>query len=148
MKVKKKHQAKAAVALAEKPRVAYWPYALGFALTLAAAFEVYGPSLYGPFLFDDRYLPFIVSSFPVDSMLAWLLGVRPILMFSYWVNYQLSGVQTTSYNVLNVIYPATNSVMMFVITRKVLQFANVERVRRELLAAFAGALFLLHPVNS
>ena len=140
--------AKAATAVAEKPRATYWPYALGCLLALVMAFEVYGPSLYGPFLFDDQYLPFSVPNFAVDSVRAWISGVRPLLMFSYWVNYQLSGFQTTSYHAFNVIFHTANSVLVFLIVRKILEFAEVERARRDVLAVFAGALFLLHPVNS
>lgn len=140
--------AKAATAVAEKPRAAYWPYALGCVLALVVAFEVYGPALYGPFLFDDQYLPFSVPTFAVDSLRAWMAGVRPLLMFSYWVNYQVSGLQTTSYHAFNVIFHTVNSILVFLIARKVLEFAEVEGGRRDVLAAFAGALFLLHPVNS
>lgn len=155
MKVKKQQAKKSgrsstvkAAAVVEHQRTAYWPYALGFGIALALVFEVYGPSLYGPFLFDDQYLPFNVSTFPVNSVYAWTVGVRPLLMMSYWVNYQLSGLQTASYHAFNVIFHAVNSVLLFLITRKVLEFAQVERDRRDLLAAFAGALFLLHPANT
>jgi len=140
--------ARAGPAVAEKPRARYWPYLLGFAVALAAAFEVYSPSLYGPFLFDDQYLPFNMLGFPVDSLRAWLLGVRPFLMFSYWVNYQLSGLQPYSYHAFNVAFHVMNAALVFLALRKILEFSQVERARREILAAFAGALFLLHPVNS
>jgi tetratricopeptide (TPR) repeat protein len=140
--------AKPAAGVPEEKRAAYWPYALGFFLALAVAFEVYGPSLYGPFLFDDQGLPFEVPTFPVDSLRAWVMGVRPALMLSYWINYQLSGFQTLSYHAFNVFFHAVNSVLVFFILRKVLDFADVDRTRRDVLAGFAGALFLLHPVNS
>jgi protein O-mannosyl-transferase len=147
-KKSRRASARATPAIAEKPRAAYWPYALGCVLALVVAFEVYGPSLYGPFLFDDQYLPFSVPNFAVDSLRAWMAGVRPLLMFSYWVNYQLSGFQTTSYHAFNVLFHTLNSVLVFLIVRKVLGFAQVEHKRRDVLAVFAGALFLLHPVNS
>ena len=140
--------AKAASAIAETPRAAYWPYLLGYVLALVVAFEVYGPSLYGPFLFDDQYLPFSVPNFAVDSLRVWIRGVRPLLMFSYWVNYQLSEFHTTSYHAFNVIFHTANSILVSLIVRKILESAGVERKRRDVLAAFAGALFLLHPVNS
>ncbi|HXI39377.1 MAG TPA: hypothetical protein VNH83_05340, partial [Bryobacteraceae bacterium] len=140
--------ARLTTAVAEKPRASYWPYALGFVLALVVAFEVYRPSLYGPFLFDDQYLPFSLPNFPVDSLRAWIAGVRPLLMFSYWVNYQLSGFQTTSYHAFNIFFHTLNSVLVFLMARKVLDFVGVEPKRRDVLAAFAGALFLLHPVNS
>lgn len=155
MKVKKQEArkagraaAKTAVAL-EPARKPWWPYILGCLVALALAFEVYGPSLYGPFLFDDRYLPFSIPNFPVDSLRAWLAGVRPVLMFSYWVNCELSGIENTfSFHALNVIFHAVNSVFVFFIARKILKFAELENRRRDIAALFAGALFLLHPVNS
>src|SRR5229473_1391501 len=127
--------ARATTAIAEKPRAAYWPYALGCVLALVVAFQVYGPSL-----FDDQYLPFSVPNFPVDSLRAWMAGVRPLLMFSYWVNYQLSEFQTTSYHAFNVLFHTVNSILLCLIVRKVLEFAEVERARRDVLAVFAGAL--------
>lgn len=139
---------KTTAAVVEKQRTAYWRYALGLAIALVVAFEVYSPSSYGPFLFDDLYLPFNVSTFPVNSLHAWIVGVRPLLMTSYWVNYEVSGLQTASYHAFNVIFHAANSFLLFLITRKILEFAQVNRERRDLLAAFAGALFLLHPVNA
>jgi tetratricopeptide (TPR) repeat protein len=139
---------KPVVAVAEAPPAAYWPYALGVLLALAVAFQVYGPSLYGPFIFDDQYLPFSVPNFPADSWRAWMAGNRPVLMLSYWVNFQFSGLQTFSYHAFNVIFHAADSVLIFFIVRKIQDFAGVERRRRDVLAVFAGALFLLHPVNS
>jgi tetratricopeptide (TPR) repeat protein len=135
-------------AVAEASPAPRWPYAVGIALAVAAVFEVYGPSLNGPFLFDDQYLPFGMANFPLDSLRAWMAGVRPLLMFSYWINYQLSELRTFSYHAFNVLFHAANAALLFFIVRKVLEFAQVERGRRDLLAAFASALFLLHPVNS
>ena len=153
MKEKKKQQprktgAKSMAAVIKTPQAAYWPYALGFFLALAAAFQVYGPSLYGPFIFDDQYLPFSVPNFPADAWRAWVSGNRPVLMLSYWVNFQLSGLQTFSYHAFNVIFHAADAILIFFIARKIQEFAGVERRRRDVLAVFAGALFLLHPANS
>jgi len=140
--------AKPAAPVLQKPRAAYWPYGLGFIIALAVAFEVYGPALNGPFLFDDQYLPFSQPNFPYDSVRAWMAGLRPLLMFTYWINYQLSGLQTFSYHAFNVLFHVATSVLMFFVVRKLLEFTQTERARRDVLAAFASALFLLHPVNS
>jgi tetratricopeptide (TPR) repeat protein len=133
---------------ANAPARLYWPYFLGAFLSLVAAFWAYGPALSGPFIFDDRYLPFGTPSFPVERFSAWLKGVRPVLMLSYWVNFQLSQFQPYSYHAFNVVFHAANAVLMFFAVRKVLEFAGVESPKRDVLAAFAGVLFLLHPVNS
>src|SRR5262249_19035093 len=89
-----------------------------------------------------------IPNFAMDSIRAWMAGVRPLLMFSYWVNYQLSGLQTISYHAFNVIFHTANSILLFLMVRKILEFAEVEGTRRDVLALFAGALFLLHPANS
>jgi len=151
----KKHRARRAernatkrAAAADASHRAYWPFFLAGFVTLFAAFWVYGPALEGPFLFDDRTLPFGNGTFPVDDFFAWLKGVRPLLMLTYWMNYRLSQFQPYSYHAFNVVFHAANAVLVFLIARKVLQFANVASTRRDILAGFAGALFLLHPANS
>jgi len=136
------------VAVAEIPQRRYWPYFLGGFVALVLAFWVYEPALSGPFLFDDRYLPFGSPTFPVDTFLAWLKGVRPVLMVSYWVNFQISQYRPSSYHALNVIFHALNSGLIFLVARKILQLAEVPQPRQDLLSIFAGALFLLHPVNT
>src|SRR4026209_1083900 len=110
--------------LAEASPVPRWPYAAGIAVAVAAAFEVYGPSLNGPFLFDDQYLPFGKPDFPLNSLRDWMAGVRPLLMFSYWVNYQLSELRTFSYHAFNVLFHAANASLLFFIVRKILEFAH------------------------
>src|SRR5271156_3355180 len=104
MKGKKQHSKGAApgarkvAVVVEPPRTILWPYFLGGFLSLGAAFWGYGPALNRPFIWDDRYLPFGVSNFPLDSMMAWLRGVRPVLMWTYWVNYRLSAFRPYSYH--------------------------------------------------
>ena len=60
-------------------------------LVLFVAFEVYGPALNGEFLFDDSYLPFLMPNV-ADAPLRYWLSVRPLLMISYWLNYQMVGL--------------------------------------------------------
>ncbi|MBI2680833.1 MAG: tetratricopeptide repeat protein [Candidatus Solibacter usitatus] len=125
----------------------YWPYALAAILALAAVFEAYQPALYGPFVFDDNFLPFRNPRFATHELRPWLIGVRPLLMFSYWVNFELSGGETFSYHALNVLLHAANAALIFLIVRKILAWAGVETERLDILAGFAGGLFLIHPVQ-
>ena len=149
MKSKKQEKRKATQqTVAEPAKPKRWPWALAAFVTIAVIFEVYEPALSGPFLFDDNYLPFRTPGFPVGSLMAWLQGVRPLLMFSYWVNYQLSGLDTFSYHVFNVLFHALNGMLIFLIARRILEWAGVEQSRLDILAGFAGALFLLHPAQS
>ncbi len=152
MKSKKKDIRKTAGATISQPvspaDSRRWLYVLGLFLAIAIVFEVYQPALYGPFLFDDNYLPFRLPRFQVEALRPWLSGVRPLLMFSYWVNYQLSGFETFSYHAFNVLFHAANAVLIFLIVRKILQWAGVEKERLDILAGFAGGVFLLHPVQA
>ena len=56
------------------------------------------PRCMAPFLFDDTVLPFALPGARL-SVRAWIGGVRPMTMFTYWVNAQLSGDDPFSYHV-------------------------------------------------
>src|SRR5579859_2204954 len=63
-----------------------WWIWLGAFAALFGIFEIYGPAIDGPFVFDDRYLPFFDPK--VTGSFATFVGnLRPLLMFSYWVDY-------------------------------------------------------------
>ncbi|MFB3827539.1 MAG: hypothetical protein ACE15B_12270 [Bryobacteraceae bacterium] len=125
-----------------------WQVWAGLAAAIAAAFQVYAPVLDGPFLFDDDYLPFRLPNFS-DNLRSWLAGVRPLLMFTYWVNFRLSGSETTfGYHVFNVIFHGINAFLIFWIVRKLLALAAVEDARARLFSLFCGGAFLLHPVQT
>ncbi|MDQ6707055.1 MAG: tetratricopeptide repeat protein [Acidobacteriota bacterium] len=131
------------------PRRARWPYLLGLLAVIVCAFEIYSPGLNGPFVFDDLTLPFGGSHAADLPFRAWL-GVRPLLMISYWLNYQLSGESTFSYHAVNVVLHAANSILVFWIVRRLLELAAaktpIATAKRDVLAIFAAAFFLLHPV--
>jgi tetratricopeptide (TPR) repeat protein len=139
-RVKAKKRAKP-VAPAPQPASRWWIYALAGAAALFLAFQVYAPALNGPFVFDDTLLPYHIPNFSND-LRAWVSGVRPLLMFSYWVNYQLSP-EPFSFHVFNVLFHVLNAFLVFFIVRKLL-----EPPLRNLLAGFAAAVFLLHPVQT
>lgn len=124
-----------------------WVYIVGSFVTLFVVLQIYAPSWNGPFLFDDIYLPFYVPNFSPD-LRYWVAGVRPLLMFTYWVNYQFSGLATPSYHFVNVLIHTSGGVLAFLILRKILQLAGVEREKTQLLALFGAAIFLLHPVQT
>ncbi|MDQ6664672.1 MAG: tetratricopeptide repeat protein [Acidobacteriota bacterium] len=129
-------------------RHGWHPWWLGLA-ALICAFEIYSPGINGPFVFDDLTLPFGSSQAADFPFRAWL-GVRPLLMISYWLNYRLSGESTFSYHAVNVLLHAANSILVFWIVRRLLEWAAVATritpAKRRLLALFAAAFFLFHPV--
>ncbi len=125
-----------------------WHYAAGLIVGLIAVFQVYGASIDGPFMFDDKYLPFTHPDYQELPLSRWLIGVRPTLMLSFWINYRFSGSDPWLYHVFNVVFHFFNGVFVFLIVRKLLERVNVERWRRELFGAFAGCIFLLHPIQT
>ena len=146
-RAKRRAAAKPAVtAPSPKAGPRWWMYAAGAGLALYVVFQAYGPALYGPFLFDDTRAPYYLPNFPND-ILAWVTGVRPLLMFTYWINYQLSK-EPFGFHVLNVALHVCNGVLVFFIVRKLLALANARGSKDFLLPGFAAAVFLLHPIQT
>jgi protein O-mannosyl-transferase len=116
-----------------------WEWIL-VAAALFAAFIVYSPSLNGPFVYDDTYLPFRDRNYDTAPFSAWISGVRPMLMASYWANYKVSGLDTGSYHLVNVLLHGLNAVL--------LGFAIRKLTREGWLGSLTGALFLVHPLNT
>jgi len=138
----RKGRAKGKAAAPQKPGTRWWIYAAAAAVALYLAFQVYAPALSGPFVFDDTFQPYHTPDFP-NALHFWIRGVRPLLMFSYWVNYQFSQAPF-GFHAVNILIHLLNSFLVFSIARKL--------ARREssdwLPAAFAAAVFLLHPIQT
>jgi tetratricopeptide (TPR) repeat protein len=124
-----------------------WHYMAALAAALVAALEVYGPALRGAFVFDDSYLPFTGQEYVNAPLRAWL-GVRPLLMFTFWANFHLYGTEPFSYHMFNVLGHLATSALVFLAARKLLSWAGASGFTLAALAAFAAGLFLLHPVQT
>jgi Flp pilus assembly protein TadD len=131
-----------------EPKLKAWHVLAGVLLAAVVAFEVYQPAINGPFLFDDNYLPFTHPDYKDYPLRAWLIGARPMLMLTYWVNYQSAGAEPYSYHLLNLLFHLGSSILVFFIVRKLLEWTGTGSWPREPVAAFAGGLFLLHPLNT
>jgi protein O-mannosyl-transferase len=125
----------------------WWPWAAALA-GLAVVFGVYGPALNGAFVLDDRSLMFMSPSVAGRTLSEWVGNNRPMLMFSYWVDYQQNGAEPHAYHVTNVYMHLLTSVLIALICARFLTWANVDGRRRDVLAVFAGAVFLLHPLQT
>jgi tetratricopeptide (TPR) repeat protein len=123
-----------------------WPLFAALAGAAILAFWVYGPSLHGPFLFDDNTLLFTLPT--VTAPLAVWLNIRPVLMLSYLANIKISGSDTFSYHVLNVLIHCAATGLIFLSARRVLEWAKIDQRTRTPLAAFCALLFLLHPAQA
>ncbi len=130
----------------ERPNL--WLWLVAALVVVAAVFEVYGPALNGPFILDDTYLPFMRPGWDNLPLRIWLRGVRPLLMFSFWINFQLSQHNPFSYHMLNVLIHILNGGLVFAIAWRILAKVDIDPWRRNVLAAFGAALFLFHPLQT
>jgi protein O-mannosyl-transferase len=136
-------------ARAGTPAIPAWAQLLaGVVLAVAASFVVFAGSLRGPFLYDDVYLPFIARHLQHVSLKHWITGNRPFLMFTFWMNNQMSGLDTWSYHATNILLHALNSVLVFLILRWLIETLELSRSATRNLALFGAAIFLVHPLQA
>lgn len=129
-------------------RIPYGWYLAGVVVFFLAGAEIYGPAMNGSFVYDDLALPFNTSGGLEVPLRLWLAGVRPALMFTYWLNYWNSGTATFGYHFTNLVIHVLSACMVFLIVRRVLELARTERPLRDLLAALFATLFLAHPLQA
>jgi tetratricopeptide (TPR) repeat protein len=146
---KSKRPAAAVVTVESQSNPLLWIYAASLAVALIAAFEVYGPALHGPFLLDDMDLAYMLPNAASVPLMGWLRQMRPLLMFSFWLNFQQSGAESTfGYHLVNLFLHFFNSVLIFLAVRKILSWASLEETHARILSFFAAGLFLLHPAQT
>ncbi len=128
---------------------AQWRTPLAVLGLLFVLFQVYGPALNGPFVFDDRYLPFAVPGLAEKaSLLEWVRGNRPLLMLTYWLNYKASGDDPYYFKVVNILLHFATSYLVMMSVRGVIRKTIADPNMVKWMSWFAGALFLLHPLQS
>jgi tetratricopeptide (TPR) repeat protein len=133
---------------APKPGPIWWPYAAALLGVLFCVWFAYGPALSGPFLLDDSYLPYMLDGYADAPLKDWVTSLRPMLMLSFWLNFQQSAQEPFAYHMVNMLLHFANGVMVWLALRRLLAWAGEQGWRREWLAAFAGGLFLLHPLQT
>jgi protein O-mannosyl-transferase len=123
-----------------------WIWALVVLGSFAAVYAVYAPALHGPFTFDDYYLPFFQERSASDVP---IMGVRPLLHLTFWLNRRISDLQPYSYHLFNVILHWVNGLLVALIAARLLSWAGLLQARERLVGAgFAAAVFLLHPLQT
>ena len=125
-------------------KVSYWTVA---AVMAAVACLAYSASLRGPLLFDDLTLPIASPLLVGEPLSRWIGGVRPLLMFSYWINYDPSG-STLPYHLTNVLLHAVNAAIVFYVCEQLFRRHIAERSRVFVAAVLASTIFLLHPLQT
>jgi protein O-mannosyl-transferase len=152
-KSKRQRAEKAATAGTIKPQRVWWPWAAALA-GLIVVLQVYGPALDGAFVLDDRYLPFMDPGAAQMTLRAWVTVMRPLLYFSYWLNFQLGGADqhgsllTDGYHLTNVFLHFLGSLVITLVAARLLELAGTTGRARTVLSVIAGGLFLLHPLQT
>jgi len=134
------------VAASAAPAIPGFWKALCFAL--CAVLITYLPSLTGPFLFDDKGLPFTVADAAARPAAFWIGGVRPILMATYWLNFLAVGQNPFGYHAVNLILQAVAASLAYLCAVSVLKRAGIHESKITVLAALTAGIFLLHPLQT
>jgi Tfp pilus assembly protein PilF len=120
---------------------------LVFGCALLLVWILYSPAIQAPFVFDDVGLPFH-RTIREEPLSAWVTGVRPVLMASYWLNRTLWGDSPVSYHVVNLFIHALNTTLVFLVLRRLLTRAAWAEPQITRAAIIGTAIFLIHPLQT
>jgi tetratricopeptide (TPR) repeat protein len=115
---------------------------------IAITVVAYANSLYGKFVFDDQQIvlqnPALMNIHSLNDAMVMGAGWRQLLFFTYGLNYYLTGLNTTSYHVVNLLLHAVNVLLVYAIILATLGHDVWARF-----AAFSGAaVFAVHTLLS
>src|SRR5215469_8851630 len=85
--------------------------------SLALVFWAYAPALHSPFIFDDTLQKYALPS-AEQPLSTWIGPVRPVLLFTYWINTQIGLHEPYSFHVWNVLIHYATAVLIFLIVRR------------------------------
>jgi len=127
------------------------PIARLAAIVMLAAFlvglDLYAPALNAPFVFDDFTLPYQLLS--PQPFMAWISGMRPVLMLTYWLNASVSGSAPFGYHLLNLVIHAVNTGLVFLVLSRLLTLSGGYSARAVRIASAIGsAVFFVHPLQT
>lgn len=120
--------------------------AVVFGAALMLGILVYAPALDGPFLLDDLYLPFARPEAEAGRPF-WPWKLRPVLMATFYLNYQAAGFAPWSYHLVNVFLHAVVALLVFFILRRLTEKAVADSAK-DLIAPLGAGIFLLHPLQT
>ncbi|HTP32209.1 MAG TPA: tetratricopeptide repeat protein [Candidatus Acidoferrales bacterium] len=132
-------------AAAQRPD--WLPYLAAAAIPALVLLWAYSPVMHTGFLFDDTNQMFARPE-AAEPLRAWIGPVRPVLMFTYWMNVQLSNQDTFSYHAVNLLIHSIAAMLVFLVIRRLMEWAGSDPRLRTWMAAFGAALFLLHPLQT
>lgn len=113
---------------------------------LAVGLHLYGPALGSPFVFDDLSLPLSKSAQHLPGL---LFGLRPFLMFTYWLNASMLDDSPVAYHFVNLIIHAANSALVFLVLYRLLTYSGAFKSDKLAAASTVGAaVFFIHPLQT
>ena len=124
-----------------------WQLLTGALIAVALAIWAYLPALNGEFVFDDLHLPIMQQRAGVTPLTD-MLGLRPLLMFTYWANLQTSNLDPFAYHMVNLVFHCGASLLLYFVAGKIFEESGMPRQPRTLLAGFCSVVFLLHPMQT
>jgi tetratricopeptide (TPR) repeat protein len=130
------------------PRPDWLPYAAAAAIAALVLLWAYWPVMHTGFLFDDSNQMFARPDAATAPLRAWIGPVRPVLMASYWIDFQISGQDTFSYHAVNLLIHGAAAALIFLVIRRLMEWAGTDARSRAWLAGFGALLFLLHPLQT
>jgi tetratricopeptide (TPR) repeat protein len=119
---------------------------MALAAALLAGLCVYAPALRGPFVFDDFGLP--QARMAAEPLRAWLAGVRPVLMFTYWLNHTVLGDAPSGYHAVNLLIHVVNTSLVFLILVRLLTMTGWLRLQVIVGSSVGALVFLIHPLQT
>ena len=125
------------------PSPPWWTAPAVFLVLLLA----YWPALNGPPLFDDQNLPVFMGDGPV-GWVQLLKGVRPLYYLSLYLNFVLSGRESFSYHLTNLVLHYFTGCLVFYILWRLLELTGSGRREASWLALCGSLVFLLHPLQT
>ncbi len=123
--------------------------ALSLGVLIILTVAVYWNGLHGEFVFDDQQIVMqnaqMLNIHSFSDVLHFGLGWRQLLFFTYGLNYYLSGLNTFSYHVLNLLIHVINVLLVYFIVFEM----SGRGPTRSRYAAFTGAaVFSVHGLMS
>jgi len=118
----------------------------------------YSNSLHGPFIFDDNLA--IVDNPQVRSLnpfkfppkIATTISGRPMLIFSFAVDYAIAGLHREIYHITNLLIHLVSALFLYGIVRRTLRSPKIAGGRfvsaAPILAAIIASLWVVHPLTT
>jgi protein O-mannosyl-transferase len=127
-------------------------------LVVFAGVIAYSNSLHGPFIFDDNFA--IVDNPQIRSLdpfrfpptIPTTISGRPILIFSFAVNYAIAGLNREIYHITNLLIHLTCALFLYGIVRRTLLSpeiaSDLSASNAIILAALIALLWVIHPLTT